>query len=510
MYVIGIDIGTSSCKSIIVDSNGKVIASATKEYPIYTPKPGWAEQEPIDWWNATVETIQKIISDSYINPKSIKGIGLSGQMHGLIGLNKNYEVIRPALLWNDQRAYRQCIEIYDSVGGKEELLKYTNNSMLPGYTAAKILWLKEEEPDNFRNSVIFLNPKDYIRFRLTNEFATEVSDASGTGLLDVKNRRWNKKLLDILKIPCNLLPKCFESQNITGYITDIAASKIGLPKSIPVVGGGGDAVIQTIGSGLINEGVLGITIGTAGIVAACLNNYSFNSTGKLQIFCNNMPDKWHIMGVTLAAGSSIQWFKNTLCKYESKQAKKTGHNVYETINKEIEKESEPGSKNMIFLPYLMGERCPYSDPNAKGVFIGATLRHTHSDFARSIMEGVSFSLKQVYQLMQTTNINLSPKEIIASGGGASSNIWKRILADVFQLPIKTVSGSRYGGAYGAALIAGTGLGIWGSIKESTNFLKVENEILPDRKNYTKYDNLFNIYQSLYNKLKNSFEDLSEI
>ncbi|MDZ7837174.1 MAG: xylulokinase [Actinomycetota bacterium] len=410
-YIIGTDIGTSGCKSILIDSSGKVIASAMEEYPLYTPRPGWAEQNPDDWWEATAKTIRIIMEKSGISPQAVKGIGLSGQMHGLVALDKDHQVVRPAYLWNDQRSHKQCQDIYKAVGGKKELLKYTNNSMLPGYTGGKILWLKQEEPRHYEQSVIFLNPKDYIRFRLTGEFATEVSDASGTGLFDVKNRKWSQELLEILDIPLKLLPKAYESPEITGYLTGEASEQTGLPKSLPVAGGGGDAVIQTTGTGLIIEGILGITLGTAGVTSMGLNNYTFNHTGNFQVFCSNAPNKWNIMGVTLAAGGSFQWFKNKLCRYENKIAQETDQDVYKIIDEAVEKESEPGSKGLVFLPYLIGERCPYPDPNASGVFIGVTLRHNHEDFARSVMEGVTFSQKQIYELMTEMDTNLQAKEI---------------------------------------------------------------------------------------------------
>jgi len=509
-YVIGIDIGTSGCKSIIVDNNGKVITSSTVEYPLYTPQPGWAEQDPGDWWNATVKTISDVLKKSLIPPASIKGIGLSGQMHGLVALDKNNSVIRRAYLWNDQRTSEQCKEIIESAGSEASLLKYTNNSMLPGYTGGKILWLKEEEPANYEKAVIFLNPKDYIRFRLTGEKATEVSDASGTGLFDVKNRRWSAELLKIIGIPIELLPKCYESPEITGYTNQEVFSLTGLPKGIPVVGGGGDSVIQTTGTGLITEGILGLTVGTAGIVAMGLNSFKFNSTGKLQVFCNNAPGKWHIMGVTLAAGGSFQWFKNNLCKYENEKAKKDGIDVYSIIDKEVVEYSAAGSKNLIFFPYLIGERCPYTDPNARGVFLGLTLRHTHEDIARSVMEGVTFSLKQVYELITSMDGNLAVKEIRVSGGGSNSILWRQIIADIYQLPVKTVSGHKEGGAYGAVLVAGTGCGIWATLEEATSLLKVETEILPDFKNKNNYDELFSIYKQAYPVLKSLFDSLSAI
>ncbi|MEI7615737.1 MAG: xylulokinase [Actinomycetota bacterium] len=509
--ILGIDIGTSACKSIIVDNEGNLLASATEEYPLYTPFPGWAEQNPSDWWNATINTMKKAIQESNISPASIKCVGLSGQMHGLVALDKNHEVIRPAFLWNDQRTLKQCLKIIEIAGGESQLLNYTNNTMLPGYTGGKILWLKEEEPQNYEKSKIFLNPKDYIRYRMTGEIATEVSDASGTGLFDVKNRKWSTDLLQKLGIDINLLPLCYESPEITGFSTKEVFEATGLPQKTAVAGGGGDAVIQTIGSGLIKEGVLGLTIGTAGIIAMGLNSFKFNSTGKFQVFCNNAPDKWYILGVTLAAGGSLQWFKNNMCKYEIDAAKAAGNsNVYTILEEAIEKESPPGSNNLVFLPYLIGERCPYPDPNARGVFLGVTLRHKHSDFTRSIMEGVSFSMKQIYGMIVSMDTNLSVSEIRISGGGSGSSMWRKMIADIFQLPVKTVSGSKEGGAFGAALVAGAGAGIWNSVEEATNILKIETEVLPDTKNSSIYNELFEVYKELYPLLKPTFDKLSQI
>ncbi|MBM3709264.1 MAG: xylulokinase [Actinobacteria bacterium] len=508
-YIIGIDIGTSGCKTIIVDSNGNVIDSAIKEYPLYTPYPGWSEQNPSDWWEAVIETINQVTAKIGSLYKSIKGIGLSAQMHGLVALDKNYRVIRPAILWNDQRTLKQCYEIIHIVGGENNLLNYTNNSMLPGYTGGKILWLREEEPENYEKVKFLLNPKDYIRLQLTGEIATEVSDASGTGLFDVKNRTWSKKLLEILEIPENFLPKCYESPEITGFTTAKIAESIKLKPGIPVVGGGGDAVIQTTGTGIITEGILGLTVGTAGIVAMGIDRYKFNSTGNLQIFCNNAPNKWHIMGVTLSAGGSFQWFKNKLCKHEVFKAGKSNKKVYEILDEAVEKESSPGSKNLIYLPYLIGERCPYPDPNAKGCFIGLTLRHNHADMTRAVMEGVTYSLRQVYELIIEMDKILAVSEIRSSGGGSTSQAWRQILADIFQLPVKTMSGSKEGGAYGAVLVAGAGCGTWKSVEEATKVLKVETENIPNEKNKNLYNELYNIYKELYPKLKNTFDSLSE-
>ncbi|MFW5985947.1 MAG: xylulokinase [Halanaerobiales bacterium] len=507
VYTIGLDVGTSGCKAIIVDNNGIIIDKAVEEYPLYTPNPGWSEQNPEDWWQAAVNSICRLLEENDINPDAVKGIGLSGQMHGLVAVDADDKVLRPAILWNDQRTAKQCRDILNAVGGKEELIKYTNNTMLPGYTAGKILWLREHEPQIYDRAEIFLNPKDYIRFKFTGVYATEVSDASGTGLFDVEHRRWNNKLLDILDISKELLPPCYESTDVTGKIRDRVAEEIGLNKGLPVVGGGGDAVTQTTGTGLIKEGILGTTIGTAGIVAMGLDNFKFNQTGKLQLFCNNAPDKWHIMGVNLSAGGAYQWYRDKLCRYEKKQAEKTGDDIYDILEEEINATS-PGSKNLIFLPYLIGERCPHPDPLAKGAFIGLTLRHTHADLTRAVQEGVIYNLRQIYDLILSIDPDLKVSEIRTSGGGALSPGWRQIQADIFQLPVKTMSGSSEGGAYGAALLAGVGTGIRDSVEEAVSLLKVETETLPDPDNAEIYDNLYGVYKELYTNLKGSFEQIA--
>lgn len=509
MYTLGIDIGTSGCKSIIVNEKGEVIASTVEEYPLYNPRAGWSEQEPEDWWKATVKGVNGVLSKSGIKPDEIKGIGLSAQMHGLVAMDKDNNVVRPAILWNDQRTAKQCDEIFNAVGGLDELLKYTNNTMLPGYTAGKILWLREEEPENYEKSKIFLNPKDYLRFRLTGEFATEVSDASGTGLFDVEKRVWSKSLLDVLKIPIDKLPKCYESPEISGKICDIASKETGLVKGTPVAGGGGDAVVQTTGTGLIKEGILGTTIGTAGIVAMGLEGYRFNSTGKLQFFCNNEPGKWHIMGVSLCAGGSNQWYTKHFCDYEREIAKRENKSVYAIIEGP-EADVPAGSKGLIFMPYLIGERCPHTDPNARGAFVGLTLRHTKSDTIRALHEGVIFNMKQMYEMILELDSNLAVKEIRTSGGGSASPLWRQIHADIFQLPVKTVSGSAEGGAYGAALVAGAGIGMWSNLEEATNNLIVETETLPNKNNANVYNELYGVFKDLYVSLKGNFERLTEI
>jgi len=503
---MGIDIGTSGCKSLLIDEQGNVVAQALEEYPLSIPKPGWSEQDPEDWWQAVKISLKRLLKDFH-SVDDIKGIGLSGQMHGMVALDKHARVLRPCILWNDQRTGKQCQEIEDRVGGVEALLKLTNNRMLPGYTGGKILWVRENEPHLYEKVRMILNPKDYIRFRLTGEYATEVSDASGTGLFNVWERDWSYKLLEVLNIPREWLPRCYESPEVSGKVMSSIAGELGLPTDLPVAGGGGDAVVQTIGTGIVKPGILGTTIGTAGNVTMALNKCQKNPEGKLQVFCNTIPNKWHAMGVTLAAGGSLRWFRDVLGESEKEISKRTGKDVYDILSQEASK-VEPGSEGLLFLPYLMGERCPYADPHARGAFIGLTLRHTKNHLIRSILEGVIFSLRDVTEVIKEMGVPLN--QIRTSGGGALSKLWRQIQADVFNSEVFTMSHSAEGGAYGAALVAGVGIGIWSTIEDAVKELKVETRSVPIPENVSVYDGLFQVYRKLYGALKNTFDQISEL
>ena len=505
-YIIGTDIGTSGCKTLIIDHEGRVVRRAVKEYPLSTPCPGWSEQEPGHWWQAVLATL-KMVLDDFKAVNDIKGIGLSGQMHGLVALDGNGQVLRPSILWNDQRTGEQCRKIHELAGGIDGLLKLTNNQMLPGYTGGKILWLRENEPENYEKTRIILNPKDYIRYRLTGEYATEVSDASGTGLFNVRERKWSYSLLEKLDVAKDLLPACYESPEVSGSLLKNIATELGLPAGMPVAGGGGDAVVQTTGTGLVEPGILGTTIGTAGVGAMALDQCYANPQGKLQVFCNNMPDKWHTMGVTLAAGGSLRWVRDMLGGSENEVARWLGKDVYELYSDEAAL-AEPGCEGLLFLPYLIGERCPHPDPKARGGFIGLTLRHDRRSMLRSVLEGAIFSIKDVARLIEEMGIKIH--QIRTSGGGALSDLWRQIHADVFNSEVITVSGSAEGGAYGAALVAGAGVGVWQSVEEAVQVIKTEKITLPDEKNIEIYRKLFPIYSDLYHQLKGTFDKLADI
>lgn len=496
-YLIGLDIGTSGAKCILADAQGAVVASSTQEYPLYTPKPGWAEQNPADWWAAVARGCREIVGKAGVKSDEIKGLSLSGQMHGLVALDAQYQVIRPAILWCDQRTQAQCDWITERAGGVEGLLRYTNNRMLTGYTGGKILWLRDVEPENFAKMKAFCCPKDYIRFLLTGEIATEVSDASGTGFFDTEHRRWSKGLIELAGLDGAIFPNCLESSDLAGVVTAEAAAQTGLPAGLKVYAGGGDAVIQTTGAGLVRPGILGVVIGTAGNVAMGLGKYTPNPQGNLQVFCNNAPDLWHAMGVTLAAGGAYRWYRDALCEKEIAEAKAAGRSVYDLMGEAAER-SRPGSNGVIFLPYLAGERCPYSDPNARGVFYGLSLGTARGDITRAVMEGVTFSLKQVVDLIG----DMAPAEkVYTSGGGSASPLWRQMQADIFGLPVYTMSAASEGGAYGAVMVAGVGAGVWKDLNEAISILKVETETLPIAANRAAYEDAFARYSALYGALK---------
>ena len=496
-YLIGLDIGTSGAKCIIVDETGKVIASSTQEYPLYTPKPGWAEQVPQDWWDACVRGLKVILPKSGVDPKDIAGISYSGQMHGLVALDQDNNVIRPAILWCDQRTQAQCDWITEKAGGLKGLLTYTNNQMLTGYTGGKILWLRDEEPENFRKMKLFVCPKDYIRYRMTGTLGIDMSDASGTGFFDVRNRRWSDGLIALAGLDKAIFPEAHESTELAGTVTAAAAAETGLPEGLNCYYGGGDAIIQTTGGGMVKPGTLGVVIGTAGNVAMALDKYEDNPNGALQLFCGNEPGSWMALGVTLTAGGAYRWYRDELGKYEKGVAEAEGTNVYDVMGKSAE-QSVPGAHGVVFTPYLTGERCPYPDPNARGSFYGLSLGTKKGDITRSVMEGVTYSLRQLVDIMGNFAKN---EKVYASGGGSVSPLWRQMQADIFNLPVYTMSAASEGGAYGAIMVAGVGAGIWANLGEAVKVITPETETLPDPANQAAYNDTYEIYCKLYHALK---------
>ncbi len=505
-YVAAMDIGTSGCKSILVDEDGLVVSSAVEEYPLYSPRAGWNEQDPEDWWRGAYTSMRKAVKKSGLDPRLIVSISLSGQMHGLVAMDRDKKVIRRAFLWNDQRCAKQCEDVLETVGGLDRLVQYTNNNLLPGYQGGKILWLREMEPEHFERMQTALLPKDYIRYQLSGDIMTDVSDASGTGFFDVEKRDYAYDLIDRLNLPRSIFPKAVESDAVTGKVHAKAAELTGLCEGTPVIAGGGDSVIQTTGMGLIEEGILGLTIGTAGIVAMGMSEYVENRDGALQFFCNNEAGLYHVMGVMLAGGGSYQWYRNTMCAAEMEIAGQKGVDPYEVIN-EAAALSPVGSNRLIYLPYLSGERCPYSDPGLRAGFLGLTQTHTKGDVSRSVMEGVSYGMRQIGEMIMKMK-NLQLTKIIVSGGGSRSNLWRQIISDIFQAPVYTVQGASEGGAYGACMVAGIGAGVWKNLGEICGKLAIKTENLPDQANRAAYDDLYGIYVDAAPMMKNLFYRLA--
>ena len=492
-YLIGLDVGTSGAKCIMIDETGKVVASSTQEYPLSTPRPGWAEQNPADWWDGVVRGLKVILEKANVAAEDILGLSYSGQMHGLVALDADNNVIRPAILWCDQRTQKQCDWITEKAGGLEKLLSYTNNRMLTGYTGGKILWLRDEEPDNFAKMKTFVCPKDYIRFLMTGEIMIDVSDASGTGFFDTKNRKWSDELIAIAGLDKAIFPVAVESTTLAGCVTKEVAALTGLPEGLPCYAGGGDAVIQAVGSGLVKPGILGVVIGTSGNVTTGMDHYEDNPNGALQMFCGNEPGLYTGIGCTLSAGGSYRWYRDTLCEGAIAQSKETGVNVYDIMGKDAES-SVPGANGVIFTPYLSGERCPYPDPNCRGSFYGLSLSTTRGDITRAVMEGVTYSLCQLVDIYGSMTTN---EKIYTSGGGAFSALWRQMQADIFNLPVYTMSAASEGGAYGAVLVAGVGAGLWKNLNEATQVIKPETECHPIAENQEGYRKSYELYKKIY-------------
>ncbi len=492
-YIIGIDVGTSGTKSALFDTEGNCIASATEEYALSQPQNGWAEQNPEDWWRAVCKTLREITKKAN---GEICGVGLSGQMHGLVMLDEDNEVIRPAILWCDGRSSVECCEIEKRMG-RDRLIEITANPALEGFTASKIMWVKKHEPENFARCRRILLPKDYIRFRLADVYATEVSDASGMQLLDIKKRCWSEEICKELEIDTDLLGEMHESPEITGYVTKEAAVRTGLPEGIPVAGGAGDNAAAAIGTGVCANGRAFTTIGTSGVVFAHTDTPIIDKDGRVHTFCCAVPGAWHVMGVTQAAGLSLNWFKK---------------NLAETLSySEIDRQAAllpVGAEKLLYLPYLMGERTPVLDADARGVFFGLSAMHTKAHMARAVMEGVSYSLQSCRDVIDEMGIDTSDMAIC--GGGAKSPFWRQMLSDVFGIPVKTMQ-SEEGPALGAAILAGCAAGVYKSVEEGCRIaVRSGEKTEPDGELHMQYKKMYAVYRTLYPAMRTSFKALSEL
>jgi len=502
-HLIGIDVGTSSTKAVLVDEAGTVVSTVAPEYDFRTPRPLWAESDPADWWVAAVKAIRALLGK--VDPASVAGVGLTGQMHGMVAMDGVGEVLRPCIMWNDQRTGAQCEAITEKVG-TEKVIQLTGNPVLPGFTAPKIAWTRENEPEIYGQIAKIVLPKDYVRYKLTGEFFTDVSDASGTSLLDVANRRWSDEMLAALEIPVSWMPEVTESPVASTKISKEGAMATGLSEGTPVVAGGGDQAAQAIGCGIVREGVVSTTVGTSGVVFAHSDEYRVDPEGRLHAFCHAVPGRWHLMGVTLSAAGSFQWYRNEFGQTEMEAESAGGPDAYDALTK-LAAQAPPGSEGLLFLPYLSGERTPYPDPNARGSYVGLSLRHGRSHLTRAVLEGVSYGLNDSLSLMR--GLGIEPDRVILSGGGARSAFWRQMLADVFVARCELVNATE-GAAYGAALLAAVGAGIHESVEtacEASIQVTDQIEMGPDKEVYAEF---YPRYRALYPALKEEFAALVDL
>jgi xylulokinase len=495
MYFLGIDTSTTSSKALLIDEKGDVIAVASNPHMLQTPKPLWSEQDPREWWEAVSASIKSVLQKAGISGEGVAAVGLTGQMHGLVLLDETGNVLRPAILWNDQRTQSQCDEIHQVVG-KDKFIQITGNVALTGFTAPKILWVKENEPDVFAKAKHVLLPKDYIRYKLTGEYAMDKADGAGTVLFDLKKRDWSEEVLSSLAIPHSWMPKTFEGTEFTGYVTEEAAQLTGLKAGTPVAAGGGDQAAGAVGMGVVEPGIIGLTVGTSGVVFATTPSALIEPEGRLHAFCHAVPGMWHFMGVMLSAAGSLQWYRDSL-------AASMG---FDDLLKEAE--SIPaGSEGLQFLPYLSGERTPHPDPLARGAFIGLTLRHSRAHMTRAVLEGVAFGLKDSFTLIQNAGLG-GITQVRASGGGTKGALWRQIMASVLDAELVTVNTTE-GAAYGAALLAGVGGGAWSDVPVACkSSIKIKGSTQPDPSQTEMYQKAYSLYRELYPTLKESFAKMA--
>jgi len=506
MALLGIDIGTSGTKTLLIDEDGRALASATHEYPLSTPRPGWAEQDPQLWWEATVVTVRQVLEKAGVSGDAVRGVGLSGQMHGSVFLDAASQVLRPALLWCDQRTADQCAWITRTVGA-ERVIELTSNPVLTGFTAPKVIWLRDHEPDTYARVRRVLLPKDYIRHKLTGAFATEVSDASGTAMFHVRERRWATELLDAIGVPAEWMPECYESEVPSAQISAEAAAATGLRAGTPVVGGGGDQAAGAVGNGIVESGIVSSTVGTSGVVFAFSDAPSVDPRLRVHTFCHAVKGKWHQMGVMLSAGGSLRWYRDTLAGAEVEAARAQGVDPYQLIMAQAQ-EAPVGSEGLLFLPYLTGERTPHPDPYARAVFFGLTLRHDRRHLARSVVEGVAYGLRDSFEILSEMGVPIM--QVRASGGGARSPFWRQVQADVTGREHVTINVDE-GPAFGVALLAGVGTGVWDSVAEACRAtIQVTDHCPPNAANTQVYNRYYPIYRSLYGSLKEHFAAVSAV
>jgi xylulokinase len=495
---LGVDVSTTGAKALLIDSKGTVVASATTPLSHSTPKPLWSEQDPHEWWTGTSESIRHALSEAGATGADVTAVGLTGQMHGLVLLDGDHKVLRPAILWNDQRTAAQCDAIRARMGGRAALVKVTGNDALTGFTAPKILWVRDNEPEVYAKARLVLLPKDYVRLRLTGAAAMDKADGSGTLLFDLAARDWSAEVLRKLEIPREWLPPTFEGPEVTGKVTAEAAAQTGLREGTPVMAGGGDQAAGAVGAGAVRPGVVALTLGTSGVIFATTASPLVELEGRLHAFCHALPGAWHFMAVTLSAAGSLQWYHDALAPDVD----------FDDLVAEAAV-APAGSENLLFLPYLSGERTPYPDPSARGTFVGLTLRHERSHLTRAVLEGVAFSMRDCFALLREAGLG-DVGEVRVAGGGAKSGLWRRIVASALGVELVTVN-STEGAAYGAALLAGVGSGAWPDVPSAcAATIAVTGRTAPDSAWSKIYSALHPIYRGLYPALRPTYEGLAQL
>lgn len=500
-YLMGIDVGTSGTKTLLCDRNGNIVTSATVDYPLHASRPGWAEQDAEDWWNAAIQGIRRVLDDVSARPGDIIGIGVTGQMHSSVLLDAAGDVIRPPILWCDGRTTAECRQIEDDVGGRTKLIELTGNPALEGFTAPKIMWLRNHERDSYDRIHSIMLPKDYIRYRLTGEIATDVSDAAGTLLFDVRNRTWSDAVVERLGFDPGWLPPVYESADVVGAVHNDAAAQTGLKAGTPVVAGGADNTCGAIGAGVVRSGQALVSIGSSGVVFVASEQPVLHPEGIVHTFTHSVPGVWYVMGVTLAAGLSLRWVRDELAHTEQTAAALLGGSAYDLLSQQAER-APAGADGLYFLPYLSGERTPHVDANARGVWFGLSTTHRRGHLIRSVFEGITYSLRDSLDAIRATGVEVDEARVI--GGGAKSAFWHRLLADVLNINVSRIHVDE-GPGVGAALLAGVGCGVYDNVMEAAErTVAIKDTVSPDAASARDYDARFEFYKSLYPALRDSF------
>ncbi len=505
-YLIGIDLGTTGTRTVLFDSQMREIASSVHEYPMHQPHNGWAEQAPEDWWQAAAEGLRDVLQTSGIKPGDIAGVGLSGQMHGLVMLDGAGQVLRPAIIWCDQRTQAQT-EWMERQLTREACIQITANPPMTGFTAAKLLWVKQQEPEVYARCAQVLLPKDYIRYRLTGQYLSEVSDGAGTQMMDVPKRRWSQELMRTLGLDIGLLPPLTESQAISSSVSKEGARQTGLIEGTPVSAGAADNAAAAIGTGVVRQGQAFTTLGSSGVVYSVVDQVRIDPEGRVHTLCASVPGKWTVMSCTQAAGLSLRWLRDTVCQPEVMQAEAEGVDPYVVMTR-LAQQVRPGAERLLFLPFLMGERSPHPDPNCRGVFFGLSAVHGRAQMIRAVMEGVAFSQAACVDVFGQMSVSID--SMMMTGGGARSPLWRQMLADLYGCPVSTLARDQ-GPAFGAAILAGVGVGLFSDLQTACDqFVSAGDSLQPDPASAAQYQPYYQLYKSLYPLMKPAFEHLAAI